>query len=289
MTEIERAFVRIREGQVHLRRNLPEDSGEHTPLVMLHSSPVASGSLVPLMRALGPRRPLIAPDTLGNGDSAPPDVDEPNLAYFADAVIRLMDELDLGQIDLYGVRTGGLIASEIAVAKPELVRRMVLDEVNLPAKGSMERALVENPPKIDADDMGRHLLWAWHVIRDHSLFYPWFLRDGVHRLDIDLPPADALHDGTVEVLKALRTFHFSYQAAFRYPRHERFALIRVPTLVLADPTHLASKMAPEVARLIPTATLRKLRPNDDKTVARARAIDRFLSRSPRHESREDGK
>ena len=287
MTEIERAFVRIREGQVHLRRILPGGTNEHIPLVMLHSSPVASGSLVPLMRALGAHRPLIAPDTLGNGDSAPPDVAEPDLAYFANAVVRLLDALDLGQIDLYGVRTGGLIASEIAIAKPELVRRLVLDEVNLPAKGSMERALAENPPKIDADDMGRHLLWAWHVIRDHSLFYPWFVRDGDHRLEIDLPSADALHDGTIEVLKALRTFHFSYQAAFRHPRHERFPLIQVPTLVLADPTHLASKKAPEVARLIPTATLRKLRPNDDKTVARARAIDRFLSRDLRHESRED--
>ena len=283
MTEIERAFIRIREGQVHLRRNLAGGTGKHVPLVMLHSSPVASGSLVPLMRALGTRRPLIAPDTLGNGDSAPPDIESPDLAYFAEATTRLLDALGLEQIDLYGVRTGGLIASEVAIAKPDLVRRLVLDEVNLPAKGSMERALTENPPKIDLDDMGRHLLWAWHVIRDHSLFYPWFARDADHRLQLDMPSADALHDATVEVLKAARTFHFSYQAAFRYPGHERLPLIRVPTLVLADPAHLASKMAPEVARLIPTATLRKLRPKDDKTTARARAMDRFLSSDARHE------
>ena len=118
MTEIERAFARIREGQVHLRRAVPNVGEQHKPLVLLHSSPVASGSLVPLMQALGTRRPLIAPDTLGNGDSAPPDKDDPDIAYFADAMIRLLDALGLERIDLYGDRTGALIASEIAIAKP---------------------------------------------------------------------------------------------------------------------------------------------------------------------------
>ena len=68
---IERGFVSIAEGQVHFRRN--GDAGAGRPLVLIHMSPVASGFLVPLMDALGDTRPLFAPDTLGNGDSAAPE------------------------------------------------------------------------------------------------------------------------------------------------------------------------------------------------------------------------
>ena len=33
----------------------------------------------------------------------------------------------------------------------------------LPAEGTMEReALADHPPETEPDDMGRHLLWAWH-------------------------------------------------------------------------------------------------------------------------------
>ena len=59
------------------------------------------------------------------------------------------------------------------------------------------------------------------MMRDHSLFYPWFARDADHRLQLDMPSADALHEATVELLKGFRTFHFSFRAAFRYPPRER--------------------------------------------------------------------
>jgi len=285
MVAIERAFARIREGQVHLRRRQPAHAGQHIPLVLLHSSPVASGSLVPLMQALGNERLLIAPDTLGNGDSASPKSPNADLGYFADATVRLLQTLELEQVDLYGVRTGALIAAEIAVSRPVRVRRLILDEVNLPPEGFMESALETNSPQIEPDDMGRHLLWAWNVMRDHSLFYPWFARDREHRLNIDLPSAGAIHDSTVEVLKALRTFHVSYRAAFRYPRRARLPLITVPTLILADPAHLASKKAPDVTRLISTAVLRRLPRGANPISARTNAINQYLSGSVRMKSK----
>ncbi len=277
MPAIDRDFVRIREGQVHLRRCLPREGAGAAPLVLLHSSPVASGSLVPLMRALAGGRLLVAPDTLGNGDSAPPDRGDPGLDYFADAALRLLDVLGLNRVDLYGVRTGALISAEVAIARPDRVRRLVLDEVSLPAEGEMERALETHSPEVEPDDMGRHLLWAWHVMRDHSLFHPWFARDRDHRLHLGLPPAGDLHESTLEVLKGLRTFHHSYRAAFRHPRRRRLPLIRVPTLVLEDPAHLASGAARDVAALVPGAALGRLPDGLEATAARAAVIEEFLS------------
>ena len=48
-----------------------------------------------------------------------------------------------------------------------------------------------------------------------------------------VPSADELHMRAVEVLKALRTYHKSYRAAFSYPSRERLALLHVPTNLLA--------------------------------------------------------
>ena len=64
---MERGFTRITEGLVHLR-SMP---GDGLPLLMIHASPASARGLEPLMEALktaGVTGPLLAPDTLGNGD-----------------------------------------------------------------------------------------------------------------------------------------------------------------------------------------------------------------------------
>ena len=45
------------------------------------------------LRKAGCNAALIAPDTLGNGDSAPPGIDRPDIAYFADSMRRMIDVL----------------------------------------------------------------------------------------------------------------------------------------------------------------------------------------------------
>ena len=87
---IERAFTRIEEGQVHYRRTMEKTDGR--PLVTLHMSPVASSFLVTLLETLddGSRR-LIAPDTLGNGDSAPLFKKQAEIPDFAEGLGRVLD------------------------------------------------------------------------------------------------------------------------------------------------------------------------------------------------------
>ena len=91
---IERAFVTLAEGQVHLRRVVrggPGVAGGTRPLLLFHASPSSSWGLQGLMRALvdaGVRGDIVAPDTLGNGDSAAPASEHPDIAYFADSMRR---------------------------------------------------------------------------------------------------------------------------------------------------------------------------------------------------------
>ena len=65
-------------------------------------------------------------------------------------------------------------------------------------------------------------------MRDQALHFPYFLRDPEHRLmSRPVPDADELHMRAVEVLKALRTYHKSYRAAFAYPGRARLAQVSV--------------------------------------------------------------
>ena len=269
---IERGFIRIAEGQVHFRHNVDSKGGR--PLVLIHMSPVASGFLVPLLEALGDTRPLFAPDTLGNGDSAPPAGDQPDIGYFAEALARALDAMKIEAIDLYGVRTGAMIATELAIAQPDRVKRLFVDE--LLSIGPSVRTGTSGTPCPPPDSQGSQFSWAFHVMKDHWAFYPWWAHDAAHRMPWSQQPPDVLHDQTVEVLKAIRTFHYSYNAAHRWPRQERLALVKVPTVVLYQPDEAVFPDMRPTAAAIPGAALGALARGDMSPRAKAHVLRTWL-------------
>ena len=252
---MERRFVRIAEGLVHLRE-LP---GDGIPLVMVHASPASARGLEPLMEALkkaGVTGPLLAPDTLGNGDSAAPTADAPEADYYADSLRRVLDTLGVDQIDLYGAHTGARTACEFAILFPERVRRLVLDGIVDYPPDLKQEILAHYAPAVVPQEDGTHLLWAFNFVRDQVFHFPYFRRDAAHRqTNRPMPTPEALHAHVVDVLKGLTTYHKAYAAAFRYPVKERLPLIRRPTLVLqadVEPQALQTA-APNSAGLIPDA------------------------------------
>jgi pimeloyl-ACP methyl ester carboxylesterase len=277
---IERAFVTLAEGQVHLRRlnAAPGAQTRGTPLLLFHASPSSSWWLQGLMlelRAAGCANDLVAPDTLGNGDSVAPAPERPDIAYFADSQRRLVDALGFERIDVYGSHTGARIACEFAAAFPERTRRVVLDGI-VEYDDDMRRLVVENyAPRIEPDDYGRQFVWAFNFVRDQALHFPWFLRDPAHRLNVPVPPAHVLHRATLDVLKALDTYAKAYVAAFEYRAYSRMPLIRAPVLLLKPDTELpVLNAAVEKAQsLIPVAHVAAVRPGE---AAKAAAIATFL-------------
>jgi pimeloyl-ACP methyl ester carboxylesterase len=271
---IERAFVRIKEGQVHYRRTKEEISGR--PLVTLHMSPVASSFLVNLLETLddGSRR-LIAPDTLGNGDSAPLFKKVAEIPDFAEGLGRVLDALGVDEIDLYGVRTGSMIATELALQQPDRVKRLILDELTVPgpARSTGEVGVPCPPP----DAIGSQIDWAFHVMKDHWAFYPWWSRDAEHRNPWNMPDPMELHDQTVAVLKAIRTFGNAYQAAMKWDRDVRLPHLKVKTMVLHEPTGAIYPDMRPTAEVIPDCVFRELPPGDTTQPAKARAITAWLN------------
>ncbi len=286
MAQIERGFASIREGQVHFRRarsamtsSQPQHPGgaEPPPLWMLHASPASAVSLSGLMQALSATREVIAPDTLGNGDSAAADMVEPDIAYYAESSWRVMDQLGIEYVDLYGSHTGAHIAVEMAIAHPERIRRLVLDGIAMFDIAEKAEYLAHYAPAMAPDITGAQFHWAPQFVRDQAWFFPYFQRDAVHNRGLAAPSAEALHRTTVEVLKALRTYHLAYRAAFAHDDRARLPLLTVPTLAMADASDPLSKGVALAARLIKDATPWIFYDDGDDALARkAAALASYL-------------
>jgi pimeloyl-ACP methyl ester carboxylesterase len=144
-----RAYFDCRYGQLHVRTAFPTTGGfdEGVTLVCLHSREGSSRSFARFLPEIATDRSVYAPDLPGFGesDAAPtlgygelgypghPDAGHPNAgppgvghAEAAHAVGELARDLRLRQIDLLGVRFGAAVALDLASARPELIRRLVL-------------------------------------------------------------------------------------------------------------------------------------------------------------------
>lgn len=97
---------------------------ESTPVILVHSFS-SSRSLKPLIKALGIRRPVFAPDLPGFGMSDRPihPLDIPDLA---DALRRWMIDNQLAPAILIGVSFGCQVAVDLAARYPAAVDRLVL-------------------------------------------------------------------------------------------------------------------------------------------------------------------
>jgi pimeloyl-ACP methyl ester carboxylesterase len=292
MAECDRAFLRLPEGLLHYRHagwrqpagtaaagvtvaggaagagaargagaGAGTGAGAHAnalpPVWMMHASPASSRSTEPLALALAMRhgRAVVAPDTPGNGDSAPLAVPQPEVADYADAFVRALDALGIAQADLYGYHTGAHVAIEMALAHPSRVRRLVLDGL-LWLEDEAERAeyLAQYAPPLRPDANGTQVFTALQFIRDMAWFFPHFRRDPAHNLRGGAMPPELLHTLTVDLLKAATTYHLAYRAVFRHRLEARLPqLASHPVLLMADAGDPTRPGVARAAALVPGA------------------------------------
>ena len=125
-----RAYFDCRFGQLHVRTAFPTTGGfdEQVTLVCLHPDTSSSRWFVRFLPEIADVRSVYAPDLPGLGES------DPSLgggvADAAAAISDLVSDLRLREIDILGVHGGAAVALELARARPELARRLVL--VGLP-------------------------------------------------------------------------------------------------------------------------------------------------------------
>jgi pimeloyl-ACP methyl ester carboxylesterase len=120
-----RAYFDCRYGQLHVRTAFPATGGfdEKVTLICLHAAAASSRQFSRFLPLAATQRSVYAPDLPGCGES---DAPAAGGADAAAAVLDLALDLRLRQVDLLGFREGCKVAIELALARPEIVRRLVL-------------------------------------------------------------------------------------------------------------------------------------------------------------------
>lgn len=161
-----RAYFDCAFGQLHVRTAFPTTGGfdEQVTLFCLHPVDASSRLFGALLPALADVRSVYAPDLPGYGESDPSPTR--SSADAATAISDLANGLRLRQIDLLGVKYGAAVAVELAAARPELVRRLVLSGLTpadrLPAVKQQQcvvdvAGFAENPTEDAARDLARQI------------------------------------------------------------------------------------------------------------------------------------
>jgi len=99
-------------------------AGKGPTVVLQHGFLGGSGYWLPQIQYLCPRFDVIAPDLPGFGSSGK--LATPNtIAGFIDALMGLMDELQVSKFSLVGHSMGGSIAQQVALNHPDRLERVV--------------------------------------------------------------------------------------------------------------------------------------------------------------------
>lgn len=119
---------RLRFRMVRTRRHTIStlEAGQGPPVLAIHGLGGTKGSFLPTVAALAPEFRVIAMDQPGSGDSDKPIAAPYDARFLADAVIDLLDALDLDRVHLIGNSLGGRVALEVGMRHPERVGRLVL-------------------------------------------------------------------------------------------------------------------------------------------------------------------
>ena len=114
--------------RIHTFEAAPPDGSAGIPLVLVHGLGSRGEDwepMIPRLAAAGFH--VYAPDLLGYGRSAKPDVVE-SVAVEEVMVVGFLDAVGVTRADFDGWSMGGWIAAKIALEHPEMVDRLVVDD-----------------------------------------------------------------------------------------------------------------------------------------------------------------
>jgi pimeloyl-ACP methyl ester carboxylesterase len=210
-------YVDCRFGQLHLHTAFPSSGGfdELTPMLCVHPGASTGRVFRKFLQEMGRERSVYAPDLPGCGESDAPPV-APTIADYASAFADMLDSLRVRKLDVVGYQAGSLVAAELALARPEVVRRMVL--VGIPVFDAREReAFNSRPWPVRAKDDGSHLMEEWQRSR---------------RTRGPQATLSQLTDDLAASLRAGDEASWSMAATANYAAGERLPLVKQPTFIL---------------------------------------------------------
>lgn len=158
---VRRAYFECRFGQLHTRTAFPASGGfdERTTLLCLHPEGAGSRVFDRFLPQMAHDRSAYAPDLPGCGESdAPP---QPcAIADYAASMADFAAGMRFGRLDVLGYGCGGFVAAELALAQPQMIRKLVLVA---PALIRVDERAAENAEALNAAGMPEAPAASWYA------------------------------------------------------------------------------------------------------------------------------
>ena len=236
------------------------ETGEGPLLFLLHPSPSHSGSMETMMQLLGTHFRVIAPDTPGYGQSASLDPAPETIEGYLPFIEQLVTHLQADRILLYGTATGAQLAIAYALAHPEKISHLFLDNVAHFEEDIRNQLLQQYFISLEPEIDGSHLTRLRQMVEQSCLFFPWFSTHADNRIADSLPPDAIIQQLVEEYLIAGTDYARAYRAAMLHERAEKVQQLKVPTLIfrwqgspiLRYMDQLLAFSLPDCVRVVPT-------------------------------------
>lgn len=214
---IRRSYAECRYGQLHLATAYPSGGGfdEKVPLVCLHPAGSSANYFAALLPELGRDRSIYAFDLPGYGCSDAPTA-EWSVVDMGAAIGEFVDSLRLRSVDVIGVQLGALSAIEMAAARPQQIRRLVLASVPHFTPQEAKSPEWTSLPALPTAD-GSHLLKDWQQLQ---------------RSRGAMATPEQLTEDLADVLRSRRRSAQAMHTMLEYPTAKRLATLRQSGLVL---------------------------------------------------------
>jgi pimeloyl-ACP methyl ester carboxylesterase len=260
-------FIDVPGGQLRVQRN---DDAPGRPVLVQHDAASSSDTVAALAAGFIGRRPVVAIDLPGHGESDRLlGEGKVTVEDYAAAVLPALKSLGIDEFDFVGNWGGGLVGLELALKVPKRLKRLVLADM-LYFDDTLRAELRANyTPDIRPNWYGGHLLEAWHLLRDQGLFWPWYDRTtrGIIRKPLYIDPA-MVHQRVIDLFRSDGMWRKAYQAHFSYPLKSRLRKCTVPMQFVAPAWDPQLEVTQQAARDFPQAAFVKM-PDDMRHWAEA--------------------
>ncbi len=243
---IERRYVDCRYGQLHVHVARPLNPARQTrnPIMCFHPSPASGWYYRDLIADLGQDRLAMAADTPGYGESdRPPEI--PEMSGYSGAMGDALDNLSFGgdanyaKVDLLGYHTGCTIAVDLAIERPELIRKLCLVAVPYYTSEERQQEMLNRQDRSPYTEAGTRVADLW---------------DGTVKRRAEGVTLEQAIKIFQERMRGGDKEWWAYVSVFTYPSTERYPMVTQP-MALLNPHGVLYDETLAAARDTPNATL----------------------------------
>ncbi len=226
-TDGDSAYLDLAHGQLRIRRYGPR-SGR--PIIYLPELPGGAAAAEDFLQELGDSRSVVALDLPGYGESDA--LPAASAEAFVDVIEAAIRHLSDGPVDLIAEGTATPLALRLMAARPDLVRRAVLDAVLLPDADARAELQRNYCPSLAFEFSGAHVHRGWHMLRDQEAQWPWYdLAGSAARKFPGRLEALPLYRRLLDVLAQPGHYGDAVNAAFSCDGRADLATIDIPLLI----------------------------------------------------------